>query len=219
MGTELNGTAARASRIIGTALLALLLVVGMLTWRLSTAARSARTEVAQTYRVIMDMQTLFSMLQDAESSQRGFLLTGNAGLLAPYEAAAGQVPPLLDDLPDLLGGTPGQRERAERLIPLVRRKLDHIAEAVRLGRAGQFDAAREQVANGSGKSDMDGVRHLVGEIESAEQHQLEARTAAAQRAETLTIIGTLATVAMLIAVLAGAAILLRRAFASVRSRC
>ena len=84
----------------GTLVLALALLVG-LGWQWYrdriALAESDRLE-NHSYTVMLQLQELLSLLTDAETGQRGFLITGTEGYLQPYNQAIGQVAPKLASL-------------------------------------------------------------------------------------------------------------------------
>jgi hypothetical protein len=98
---------------IGTITL-LMLLAGLSFWRQEEASTEARGWLVHTYEVIEHIESLMSELKDAETGQRGYLLTADEGYLEPYEAALREAPtpsplggvqqhPVLGSGPDTLG--------------------------------------------------------------------------------------------------------------------
>jgi CHASE3 domain sensor protein len=88
--------------LVGVLFLAMLLVVPSF-WTFAQVKEAARSR-QHAYEEIIQAETLLSGLSDAETSQRGFLLTGNEAFLAPYLAVRDG---LQAQLVELCGNGPG----------------------------------------------------------------------------------------------------------------
>ncbi|XLZ69960.1 diguanylate cyclase [Massilia sp. SR12] len=105
---------------------------------------------------------LLGMLGDAETGQRGFVITGDEAYLTPYEGAVGMLPPLREQL----RGHPRNPEEADsfrQIETVIDRKLAELAKTVELRRNAGFEAAHAIVIDGTGKAHMDLLRSLIGE--------------------------------------------------------
>jgi len=90
-----------------------------------------------TYEVIGEVRGLLNALIDAETGERGYLLTGDAGFLAPFRGGAAAVGPRLASLRQLTADNPRQQRRLDALEPLARAELAQLDDAVDVrGRAG-----------------------------------------------------------------------------------
>src|SRR5512143_2342701 len=163
--------------------------------------------VRHTHAVLETLQGVLSSLQDAETAERGFIITGDPGYLDPYSEGRKVALGRVDRLAELTKGDPAQRERVEAMRPLVARKLDVLERAIAARKAeGGFEAAREVVLSGEGKRIMDVLRAQVGEMETAERQLLAERTlasaAAARTALVTNAIGGLASLGLLAAAFA-----------------
>lgn len=101
---------------------------------------------------------LFSLLQDAESGQRGYLLTGDASFLAPYQDATKQVPPAIDRLLDLTANGANYRALTAPIKDQVHAKLNELASTIKLVEQDKKPEAMEIVRNGFGQNLMDKLR-------------------------------------------------------------
>lgn len=109
-------------------------------------------------RISLFLETLL----DAETGQRGYLLTGDAQYLRPYYRAASLLDAQLAQLSQELDGEDeAQRERLARLEPVVRRKLGELAESIAVRLDQGADAARALVARNTGIADMDEIRAIL----------------------------------------------------------
>ncbi len=100
--------------------------------------------------------------------QRGFLLTGNDRYLEPYRHAVTEIPANLDALARTEAGRdPREIQRIDRLKPLVRDKMDELAETIELRRNQGLDPALAIVRSDRGQSAMDQIRAICAEIQTA----------------------------------------------------
>ena len=153
-------------------------------------------------------------MQDAETGQRGYIVTGEDRYLDPYRSATAAIDGKLRDLKELTADNPAQQRRLETLGPLVSQKLGELKETIDLRRDKGVDAARQVVLSDRGKTLMDQIRGVLAEMENEEFELLRRRDAEAQtssRNASLTIVlGILGTAAFVI----GAALFLTRHISS-----
>jgi PAS domain S-box-containing protein len=150
--------------------------------------------VAHTLDIINEAESLLSLMKDAETGQRGYLLTREPHFLAPYEDARQRIGPSLERLRALTSDDPRQRQRLDEMESLIQRKLALIERTVQLEREGQSVAALEPVRSGQGKRVMDALRVLGKELrEEAEGHLAKEnaqRAQAARSADVLVLSGS-----------------------------
>ncbi|WP_245297870.1 adenylate/guanylate cyclase domain-containing protein [Methylobacterium radiotolerans] len=137
--------------------------------------------VRHTVAVDGRLARVLSAVQDAETGQRGYLLTGDAAFLMPFTEGRVNVDRQLDLLRDLVQDDPDQRGELDTLAGLIRRKLDELGASVALMRAGDGAAARASVADGRGKQVMDAIRDRVRRMEAHEADRMERRQATVSR--------------------------------------
>ena len=136
-----------------------------------------------------------SILLDAETGQRGYLLTGDARYLEPYERALQDMAMRLDGLHKILNDDPEQRARLARIEPLIRDKLTEMAETVRLRQQKGLEGALDVVRTDRGRQSMDQIRSGLNEMLEIEDDlwllfEREARTSA-ERSRLILAAGTL----------------------------
>ena len=165
------------SLIASTALAALL--VGLTFW---FAARQ-QTEadwVRHTLEVRNQVVRVLTLVQRAESGQRGFLLTGRDIYLEPSAAAVAAMPAALDELSGLVADNASQVGSAARLRQLTNNKLAEVRTTIELRRAGEAERAMAIVNSDTGQRTMDDIRSLVASLEQEESRLLAARQGSAQ---------------------------------------
>ncbi|WEK03229.1 MAG: response regulator [Candidatus Devosia phytovorans] len=123
--------------------------------------RENNQRIVETHVAIVALDELFSTVQDAETGQRGFLLTGTETYLAPYTSAVQQIPTRLDDIGQRTSGSEGQDQRLATLRINIDAKLAELNETIDLRRSGQLDAALAIVNSDRGKVEMDAIRAQI----------------------------------------------------------
>ena len=118
---------------------------------------------------------LLDLLKDAETGQRGYVITGDEAFLAPYESGAAAVPGALRTLRPLADNA-DEVAALDEIGSLAQRKLDEMAETIRLRREHGFGTAAAIVGNRNGKVEMDRLRALIGaRVDALDGRRLELR--------------------------------------------
>jgi diguanylate cyclase (GGDEF)-like protein len=170
---------ALVGRAVGAALLA---VLAYICFRSTLAVADSGNWVAHTYEVIGVLETVQARAVDAETGQRGYLLTGDVAYQEPYERARAEVGAALDHLGSLTADNPEQQASLVDLRGLVSRRLAVVAEAIAVRDRDGLDAAVRSVQTGLGKRVMDDIRRLIGVMQERERALLARRAAAAGEA-------------------------------------
>jgi PAS domain S-box-containing protein len=145
---------------------------------------------------ILDQQVL-GLVKDAETGQRGYLLTGRAEYLEPYRQAVQSLPGDLRELSAAAAYSAVQRERVRQLEALVTAKVAELGQTIGLHDSGRSEAALAAIMDNRGQHLMDDVRTLSGLIAAdATQHVSTSRTAISRHAAEARFV-TLAGVALL----------------------
>lgn len=143
------------SLLLAVLVTVLLIVVNEVAFSRSIAGLARITAAQQTRETI---GTLMQQLLDAETGERGYLLTGNASYLAPYTTATAGIGKSLDVLRQQ--GTPDADQLTEFLIlsAAVSRKLAEMELSVRMRKEGNEDAWKFVLTTDVGKDQMDAIR-------------------------------------------------------------
>ncbi len=159
---------------------AMLLVVGIVAYRSTDALVVNNHNVTHTHGVLEDLAHVLSLMKDAETGQRGYVLTGDDAYLEPYQAAIASVYRSVDDLRTLTADNPRQQARISEARPLIDAKLAELKRTIELRRNQGFDASLKVVATGEGKKSMDDLRRLISAMDQEERDLLQERNAAAE---------------------------------------
>ncbi len=181
---------------------ALVLAIAFLTYQNWAAYQRRTSELVLSQKVASVSTGLLSSLKDAETGQRGFLLTGNESYLDPYHSALQQIPVELEQLSQATQSRPDSAGLVTAIKPLVDDKLQELAKTIDLFRIQGRDAALAEVNRGQGKKVMDQIRDLVAQLGSVANERLDRQTEAtrssALRAGWISILGSIAIFALLI---------------------
>ncbi|HTD26709.1 MAG TPA: CHASE3 domain-containing protein, partial [Candidatus Elarobacter sp.] len=143
-------------------------------------------EVNHAHEVVEQLDHLLAEMTDAETGQRGYLITGSVRYLAPYERATARIADTLHAIRVLTADDSAEEERLNRLVPLVASRLAIMRETMDLYDREGLAAARQHVLTDRGKTVMDDIRKLVGEMDRAERMVLLDRGAYAHASARLT---------------------------------
>jgi signal transduction histidine kinase len=173
----------------------LLAAIGLASWIQFSNSRAAQFWVRHTYEVLRGVDGLGLALREAETGQRGFLLTGDQAYLAPYNGSRDQVVLLQGELRRLTADNPAQQENLRALGPLVERKMDELAQTIQLRRDKGFDAALRAVQTNAGL-ELDGqIRDVVGRMSAEEDalltRRLEDASTSDRNARLIAVFGAL----------------------------
>jgi CHASE3 domain sensor protein len=185
-----NGSGASSTRLVWPLALAcgfLIFVTGSSIY-LVVSAQTTGGLVNRALRAQTELSVLRATVRNAESGQRGYLLTGDARYLDDYREAVKRVGPAIADLKGTII-EPGQRRALAVIEPLVGRKFVELAETIRLYDAGQGAEALSLVRTGVGFD-------LMGEIQAAarEMRVNQARLLAARSSSSALVNGWLLAV-------------------------
>ena len=147
----------------------------LLEWKGGTAAVESFEWVSHTLEIQRELATVEASMSDAESSQRGFVLTGNAAFLRPYEIAKNDVLARVTNLRELLADNPGQFRRLTTVESQSHAKFAELDSTIRLARDGRRDAAAAIVRTGHSDSLMTAIRSGLQTMTTAEGAFLRTR--------------------------------------------
>lgn len=154
----------------------ILLGVGVVTYRSAAEQTETAEWVTHTHQVIENLDGTLQGLCDAESGQRGFMLTDLEGYLEPYNAGTVASATDLKSVRKLTQDNAAQQRRLDVLEPLVSRRLESLKEGVAVHRAKGSQGSREWLLRGKGKAEMDAIRALVAEMRGEESQLLRTRS-------------------------------------------
>jgi PAS domain S-box-containing protein len=177
----------RFSVVAGFGLLVLLLVGDTLvTKRQLDVQVENEGWVLHSHQVLYEIEQTESLLLEAETGQRGYVLTGEARYLKPYSRAAAEVDGHIANLARLTSGQAAQQAHAAQLRIYADQKLEELRETVALFRTGRADQAKAIIATDTGLVAMNNVRRTIRAMQLEESSVETERSAAYRRSVEIT---------------------------------
>ena len=162
--------------ILVSFILAILLVVSALTvslWSYRQIESALDAQESSEY-AISEANALLSAVINAETGQRGFILTGKESFLEPYLTARKNIPARIKKL-KASTNTAEAKKHVAALEPLINSKLVHTSNVIELRRNQDINAATALVSAGEGKRLMDAIRTEIAAFISIQQSSLGLR--------------------------------------------
>ncbi|HWU48493.1 MAG TPA: response regulator [Asticcacaulis sp.] len=179
---------------LGLSLVAVFFVLsGVVSWLNIRTLNGDADSIAQTHEVILGLNQILSTMKDAETGQRGYVLTGQAAYLQPYDNALTTIE---EQVLKVEQETQGQPEFQRRMAPLkshIAAKLNELAESIRARRERGFDAALDMVGSDRGKTDMDAIRSQIAQMQGDAEQERERRVTEMDHAFTTAVISVTVT--------------------------
>lgn len=191
------------TRILAGYLLALAIfaVVGGVIYHSLVELVNDNDWVTHTHKVKEALANILLSMVNAETGQRGYLITGEEQYLATYEAGVRTVDTYFQEVRQLTMDNPRQQRRLDELQPIIARRTASLAQVVAIRGQGDQAAARIALID-RGKADMDEIRRRVTEMDNEENELLNFRDTADKQTANLALnsvwIGGLAAAGLVI---------------------
>ncbi len=176
------------SLVVTIALAAMLMIA---TFWLGTEVQADNELAGHTLAVRNQIAQVATLVQDAESGQRGYLLTGTDIYLTLYDAAVAALPAVLNEIAAMVPDDPQQQEALIRLRLLVTQKLREERSTIDEYKAGHAETALAIVKTNYGRLTMIDIRRLLSAMETEENRRLSIRHDGAATSVILLEIGAM----------------------------
>lgn len=188
-------------------MLILLLAIGFVAYRSSTEFIAGSAQVVHSREIRGSLQRILSLVEEIETGQRGYIITGESSFLEPYQRATDKIEERLVHVKTLTTDEPQLQAQIETLIRLVQSRIAFAAESIELRRSRGFAAARDLLLSGKGKQEMDQIRTLIIEIREAEKIQLQEQSnrTGALAQSTITVVEAGSALAVVVVLIMGTA--------------
>jgi signal transduction histidine kinase len=167
------------STVLPLLLLAGVIIVFLNAWWAFQAVRTLATNalwLAHSWQVVHQVERVLGSVVNAETGERGYLISGLDSYLEPYTAARQELPGELDHLQALTSDNPTQQDRIRDLRATVDRRMLVLQRAIEMRSHGGPDIAAPLLVGGPGKIEMDRTRALCDAMEAEEDRLLAIRT-------------------------------------------
>ena len=129
--------------------------------------------VNQSQKNLRALEAVLSSVKDAETGQRGYLLTGQESYLKPHSLALKTIDREIKALKTLSVGDPAQQQQLSILEPLVRNKLAELQNTIDLRKNQREAAAVQLVLTNQGQELMDQIRLTIQQMQDTKNQQLQ----------------------------------------------
>jgi signal transduction histidine kinase/ActR/RegA family two-component response regulator len=163
----------------------LLLVTAASAYFLSSRQEEAQETIRNKREIRRKLVQVEMLIRDAETSQRGYLLTGRVSHLEPYNAARRELGPELDTLEAKVNGDAAEQQLLAQLRAAIDDKLAILQSMIDLRPAWDPTAAVSILNDGKGEQTMARIRRILAGMENLERNAIDARSANATRLSSI----------------------------------
>jgi CHASE3 domain sensor protein len=180
-------------------LTALVIVAAATSYGYHRILLAQRDWIEHTYRVMSTLETTLQLMTDAETGQRGYILTVNEAYLRPYLQAIKEVQAEPTKLRKLVHDSPAQLARVDALDLALQDKLAELARTLSVLKEQGTTQARDMILSDVGLERMDRIRMLIAQMRQSETELLIERTDRATRTERAMLVVTISLAMLSIA--------------------
>ena len=191
------------------------MVAGLLavnTWLGFNNIRQMRSEsmsVSRTRDILFALGDIISLAKDAETGERGYIITGEPTYLDPYNSAVARLDEQIKLLEQLTAHNPTLQGRVPVLKNRIADRLRILEEGILLRKEKGFNAVRQIVLMGHGKAEMDELRKQIDEMVKIEAKIREAASESSARTYQVALSSSLIADGFALVMVAGFIFLLR----------
>ncbi|OCQ95534.1 hypothetical protein BCD67_09890 [Oscillatoriales cyanobacterium USR001] len=131
--------------------------------------------VAHTYKVQSELNTLEKTLVDAETGQRGFVITKDSEFLEPYNQAKKNLQIIFTNLTNDIKDNPSQTQKLEEVEKIAQQKIEELQTTIMLKQSGKEQELKNLILGKTGKKFMDQIRVKIAEMILVESKLLSER--------------------------------------------
>ncbi|MEH2031570.1 MAG: GAF domain-containing protein [Nostoc sp.] len=153
--------------------LAILVLIGTISYQSTQVLIHTSKKLNNTQLTINNLQELLSNIKDAETGQRGYILTKQDAYLKPYQTAITKLAPEIKELRKLTADDSRQLSKLDTLEPLIAVKLNELKKTIDLRQNLGLDAALEVINTNQGNNLMSDIRNIIREMEKKETEELQ----------------------------------------------
>jgi signal transduction histidine kinase len=166
--------------------LAILILVGVLSYRSMLHSDEDRQWVTHTHQVLEKLDAVLTNMLDIETGARGYVLTGDASYLEPYNNALEQVRQNVKNVRELTADNPVQQRALDPLEPMISARVEAARDLIEIRTRQGLATGAESVRSGPGKQFMDQIRGQLAEMRQEENRLLKSRTEEAEKSSRAT---------------------------------
>lgn len=162
--------------------LLILTIVGVTAWQANSKQIQNSALVTHTHQILTHSEGLLSAMTSAESTMRGYLISGNPDILKPYQTITEDIEYQYRSLLALTADSQEQQQRLFTLKPMIDQRLALLSSLIKIRSELGLEYIQQRFINGKGKQLQDQIHNQIDEIEYSEQKLLVLRTAGTENA-------------------------------------
>ena len=169
-----------------------LFVVFIQTYESILSNQEQTKSVIESHETINSLKDVLISMINAETGQRGYIITGNLSYLEPYKSPVANLDNQLVTLNTLISGNSGQESKLGQLISLIDERLSILNSTIQTRYNDGYIATAEAIVAGSGKLVMDQIRNTVSSMTLEEENYLQKITRESQTKQQNLLLTTIA---------------------------
>ena len=155
--------------------ISIMILIGYVFYWSTTKFIESSSWVTHTQEVLSNLEKVLSQLVDAETGQRGYLLTGKEYYLEPFNSANKAIKLNINNLRKLTLDNYAQQQKIDTVNTLVTIKMAELKETIDLKRKKRTEEAIKIVLTDKGKEIMDNIRVILSSMENEEKRLMKER--------------------------------------------
>ncbi|WP_375491696.1 response regulator [uncultured Nostoc sp.] len=167
--------------------LATLTTIGLISYQSTNELIETSRKESHTYQVLSQLENLNLQLTNAETGQRGYIITGEQRYLEPYNAAIQVINQKVKEIQRLTADNPNQQNRLDILQPLLTERMAVMKNVIELRQTQGLEASQKAVLTDQGKQLMDNIQKVIQAMKAEENMLLKQRSEKAQAAGRQTL--------------------------------
>ncbi|MBN3905644.1 MAG: response regulator [Nostoc sp. NMS1] len=167
--------------------LATLTTIGLISYQSTNDLIETSRKETHTYQVLSQLEDLNLQLTNAETGQRGYIITGEQRYLEPYNAAIELLNQRVKELQRLTADNLNQQNRLDILQPLLTERMVVMKDVIELRQSQGLEASQKAVLTDQGKQLMDKIQKVIQAMKAEENALLKQRSERARAAARQTI--------------------------------
>jgi signal transduction histidine kinase len=157
-----------------------LLIIGTQTYENIISFQQQTKFIEETHQVITALQNLLTLILDADTGQRGFVITGNETYLEPYDISLSNLSSTIVKIDKLINNDDKHSDLLRNInlnvYPLLQSKISDLEKTIDTRKNNGFNASAEDISDDNGENIMDQIRKNIISIINEEEKILQSST-------------------------------------------
>ncbi len=164
-----------ALRIIFAISIFILLFITSVSYKHNRDLQNSSKLMMHTYEINIQLERLLSFVKDAETGQRGYIITKNSRFLAPYLFSRDKVNRSFIKLKKLVADNPKQQQNLKNLFDLIIQRYTYLEGSLKYSNEKTYDKRKLDNCMFGGRIVMENIRFQIDEMNDVEKDILQKR--------------------------------------------